>query len=325
MRSFDHVNAGSVREVVSLLERHGKRAVLIAGGTDLLTVLKDGILPDPPELVINIKTIPGLDAVEEDENGLRIGALARLANIAASPRIRDRFPVLAEAAASVGTPALRNMGTVGGNLCQDVRCWYYRYPHRMGGRMICRRKGEGPCFVLQGDSRYSAVLGARTCFAVCPSDTATALAALRARVRVTGPGGDRIVSVRDLYGAQGMALETGELVTELFVPAPPEGALQAYLKFTEREPVDFAVAGVAAVVPVADGRCAGASIVLGGVAPFPYRARAAEELLEGRALDPETAKEAAGTALREARPFGMNRYKVTLAAELVRRALKGDG
>ncbi|MCF8061685.1 MAG: FAD binding domain-containing protein [Deltaproteobacteria bacterium] len=325
MRSFDHVNAGSIREAVELLGRHPGKAALMAGGTDLLTVLKDDILPAYPELVINLKTIPGLDTVEEDDKGLRIGAMARLAEIAASPPVRGGYGILAEAAASVGTPALRNMGTIGGNLCQDVRCWYYRYPHRMGGRMICRRKGKGPCFVLKGDSRYSAVLGAGTCFAVCPSDTATALAALDARVRVTGPRGDRSVPVRDLYGSHGITLEPGELVTEVLVPAPPEGARQGYLKFTEREPVDFAVASVAAVVLVVDGRCAGASIVLGGVAPFPYRARAAEERLEGRLLGPEDAREAAEAALREARPRGMNRYKVTVARELVRRALKGDG
>ncbi|MEJ2729712.1 MAG: FAD binding domain-containing protein [Deltaproteobacteria bacterium] len=170
MKAFKHVNAASVDEAISLMRSYKGRADLIAGGTDLLGVLKDEILPDYPEAVINIKTIPGLDNIEESKKGLKIGALTKLVDVALHPLVKKRYPILSKAAESVATPEIRNMATLGGNLCQDTRCWYYRYPHQMGGRIICYRKEKGPCHAVKGDNRYHAIMGAKACYAVCPSD-----------------------------------------------------------------------------------------------------------------------------------------------------------
>ena len=189
MKSFNHVNVKTVGEAVKLLKYYKGKAKLIAGGTDLLGILKDRILPDYPEAIINIKTIHGLDYIKEDGKGLKIGALAKLSDIAKSPMVKGDYKVLAEAAEAVATPQIRNMGTIGGNLCQDVRCWYYRYPHHIGGRILCLRKGSGPCLAVSGDNRYHAILEGKKCFAVCPSDMAIALTALDAKIKIQTPKG----------------------------------------------------------------------------------------------------------------------------------------
>ncbi len=309
MKSFEHVNAGSLDEAIAQLKNYEGKANLIAGGTDLLGILKGDILPEYPEAVINIKTIPGLDAIEEDEEGLKIGALAKLSKIAGSAEVRKNYGLLAEAAESVGSPELRNMGTLGGNLCQDNRCWYYRYPHQMGGRILCYRKGKGPCLAVKGDNRYHAILGGKKCFAVCSSDTAIALTALDARIRITAPGGERIIPISEFYD------------TESFVPRPPEDAAQTFHKFRMREAIDFAVVSVASLISKSDGVCRDARIVLGAVAPIPYRAKAAEDAVKGRPLNEETAAAAAEAAVRDARPLSRNAYKIEIAKTLVKRAV----
>ncbi len=325
MKSFNHFNAKSVREAVTLLKDHKGKAMLIAGGTDLIVILKDRILPSYPEDIINIKTIPGLDVIEESTAGLKVGALAKLADIAKSQKVEKKFGVLAEAAKSVGTPNLRNMATIGGNLCQDVRCWYYRYPHHMGGRMICRRKGKGPCFAINGDNRYSAILGAKTCFAVCPSDTAIALSALEAKIKIAGASGTRSVPIGDFFTPLGNSLKQDELVTEVRIPNPPQGCRQRFLKFTLREPVDFAIVSVASVITIKDGLCRDIRIVLGGVAPMPLRAKGAEHVIKGKPLNPATAEDAARAAVSSAKPLSRNAYKVEITKVLVKRAILSKG
>jgi len=159
VKPFKHVNARTIDEAVRLLRNQGGKAKVIAGGTDLLGSLKDRILPDYPETIVNIKTVPGLDYIREDTEGLQIGALARLADIAESPLVRGKYRILAEAAEAVATPQIRNMGTIGGNLCQDLRCWYYRYPHHVGGRILCYLKGGKSCYALTGENRYNSIFG----------------------------------------------------------------------------------------------------------------------------------------------------------------------
>jgi xanthine dehydrogenase YagS FAD-binding subunit len=326
MKTFRHVNARTLDEAWGLLETHGTRARLNAGGTDLLGALKDGILADAPELVINLKGIPGLDSIGEDADGFRIGALTRLSHIQASPLIRAKVPLLAEAARSVATPQLRNMGTLGGNLCQEVRCWYYRYPASVGGPIRCLRKGSGPCLAFKGDNRYHALLGGRRCYAVCPSDMAVALAALDGVVRIARKGAEREVAVRDFYTPLATVLEPGEIVTEVRLPRPPEGSAQRFVKFAARKALDFAVVSAAAVVSSQDGVCADVRIALGAVAPGPVRATAAEDGLRGRPLNDATAAGAAETALALAKPLSKNAYKIDVAKALVRRGLTGvDG
>jgi len=321
MKSFNHFDAKSVREAVTLLKTHRGRAMVIAGGTDLIGILKDRILSSYPEAIINIKTVPGLDGIEENAGGLKVGALARLAEIARSQKVEERFGVLADAAKAVGTPHLRNMATIGGNLCQDVRCWYYRYPHHMGGRMICRRKGKGPCFAMNGDNRYNAILGAKTCFAVCPSDTAIALSALEAKIKIAGGDGTRSVPIRDFFTPLGNSLNPDELVTEVRIPNPPQGCRQTFLKFTLREPVDFAVVSVASVITVKDGVCSEARIALGGVAPTPLRAEGAEQVIHGKPLNVATAEDAARAAVFGAKALSRNAFKIEITKVLVKRAI----
>lgn len=321
MKSFKHFNAATVDEALSLLREYQGKAKLIAGGTDLLGSLKDEILLDYPVALINIKAIPGLHNIHDDAGGLKIGPSAKLTEIARSPLIRKKYPVLSEAAETVATPEIRNMATLGGNLCQDTRCWYYRYPHEMGGRILCYRKGSGPCHALKGDNRYHAILGGKACFAVCPSDMAIALTALDARLEIAGPEGDRDVQIKEAYNALGSVLEPDEFLAEIHVPQLPKGAKQTFIKFTLRKPVDFAIVSVASVIMVENGVCKDARIALGAVAPTPIRATDAEEAIKGKVIDAKTAERAAEASVRGAKPMSMNAYKIEITKTLVKRAI----
>ena len=308
-------------EALSLIREYQGRAKLIAGGTDLLGSLKDDILPDYPEALINIKTIPGLDKIHENGEGLRIGPCVKLADMARSPVIKKKYPVLSEAAESVATPEIRNMATLGGNLCQDIRCWYYRYPHEMGGRILCYRKGSGPCHAVKGDNRYHAIMGGKACFAVCPSDMAVALTALDASLKIAGPEGERDVPINDCYDVLGFMPQPDEFLVEVHVPQLPEPAKQNFIKFTLRKPVDFAIASVASVIVAEDGVCKDARLALGAVALTPVRATGAEKALKGKAVDAKTAERAAVAALAGAKPMSMNNHKIEITKALVRKAL----
>jgi xanthine dehydrogenase YagS FAD-binding subunit len=321
MRDFTHFNAGTVKEACKLLAKYDGSAVLNAGGTDLLGTLKGENLFEYPEAVINIKKIAGLDQIAESKGTLRIGALAKLSALVNSPLLNDRYPALAEAARSVATPQIRNAATMGGNLCQDVRCWYYRYPRHIGGPILCARKGKGPCLAVKGDNRYHAVMGAKKCFAVCPSDTAVALAALDAQIRIVGPEGERKIAVTDFYNPLGNSLRRGEMVTGVEMPSVGNESRQAFLKFTLRKPVDFAIVSAATVVTVKAGVCTDARIALGAVAPGPIRASKAEKMLVGRSIDEKAAADAAEEALAGAKPLSMNAYKIEIAKTLVKRAI----
>jgi xanthine dehydrogenase YagS FAD-binding subunit len=323
MRSFKHFQAATAAEAVALLTKFKGKARLNAGGTDLLGMLKDEVLPGYPQALIDIKTIKGLDTIGEENGHLKIGALVKLRDIAASPLLQDRYGVLAEAARSVASPQIRNAATLGGNLCQEVRCWYYRYPDHLGGAIACARKGQGPCLAVKGDNRYHAVLGGKKCFAVCPSDTAVALAALDAQLVLTGPKGSRKITVPDFYHPLGLEIQGDEILTEIEIPEPPREARQHWFKFTLRRPIDFAVVSVAAVISETDGFCQNPRLALGALAPSPVRAQTAEEFLSGRVLDEETAAQAADLALAGARPLSRNAYKLVIAKALVKRSVHG--
>jgi len=321
MRSFTHFNAQSVKEACKLLAEYDGRAVLNAGGTDLLGTLKGDNLLEYPEALINIKTISGLNKIVESKGTLRIGALAKLSALVISPLLNERYPVLAEAARTVATPQIRNVATLGGNLCQDVRCWYYRYPRHIGGPILCARKGKGPCLAVKGDNRYHALMGAKKCFAVCPSDTAVALAALDGQIKITGPEGERSIAVTEFYSPMGNSLKKGEMVTGVEVPSVADHSKQTFLKFILRKPVDFAIVSVATVITAKDGVCMEARIALGAVAAGPVRATKAEKILVGRPVDDMAAADAAETALAGAKPLSMNAYKIEIAKTLVKRAI----
>lgn len=321
MKPFTHYNSASVSHTLTLLQYHEGKANLIAGGTDLLGVLKDEILNDAPEALINIKTIPDMNHIVEDEEGLIIGALCTLRDIERSVIIQQKYGVLAEAAKSVATPEIRNMGTVGGNLCQDTRCWYYRYPHAMGGRIQCRRKGDGTCLAVSGDNRYHSIFGGKKCFAVCPSDMAVALVALDATIDIIGPDGPRSLAIVNFYHSLGTALQPHEWVTRIRVPHSPKSFKHAFIKFRVRESIDFAIASVACTFDIHNGRCKDARIVLGAVAPGPRRAEAAEAAIIEKRFSNELAITAANAAVLGAKPLKKNNYKVELIQTLVRRAI----
>jgi xanthine dehydrogenase YagS FAD-binding subunit len=321
MRSFKHVQAKTTEEAVALLARYRGKAKINAGGTDLLGILKDEVLPGYPQALVDIKTIAGLDIIREEDGMLKIGALSRLRDIAGSTLIRERYGVLSEAARSVASPQIRNAATLGGNLCQEVRCWYYRYPNHLGGAISCARKGKGICLAIRGDNRYHAVLGGKKCFAVCPSDTGVALSALDAQLVLSGPQGQRKIRITDFYHPLGLELQWNEILTEIEIPEPLQEARQHFFKFTLRRPIDFAIVSVAVVVSETDGVCQNASLVLGAVAPAPVRAKTAEEFLQGRTLDEDTAAQASELALAGARPLSRNGYKIVIARTMLKRAI----
>ena len=321
MRSFTHFDSTSVSEACSALERYEGRARLNAGGTDLLSVLKGDFLPDYPEAIINIKTIPGLDYIKEEGDTLRMGALVRLTEIVRSPLLQEKYSILAQAAQTVATPQIRNVATLGGNLCQDTRCWYYRYPRNIGGPLSCLRKGQGSCLAVRGDHRYHAIIGGKKCFAVCPSDLAVALASLDGRIIISGPMGERSIGVSEFFHPLGNDLAPNEMVREIEIPVTAASKRQIFLKFTLRKPIDFAIVSVASVTAIENGVCTFARLHFGAVAPFPYRAEESEESLIGKPLNEENVHKAAEAALADMKPLSKNAYKAQIAKTLLKRAL----
>lgn len=321
MKVFNHVNARTVDEVIGLLASCDGETKVIAGGTDLLGILKDKILPDYPGTIINLKCIENLDYIKEDGAGLKIGALTRLEDIVQSPIIRERYGILSDAAKQVATPQIRNLGTIGGNLCQDVRCLYYRYPHQIGERILCKRKGGRTCLAVKGDNRFSAIMGGKKCFAVCPSDMAIALTALNADIKVAGMDGSKMIPVGGFYTTSGNVLGKAEIITEFLVPPPLKDQRTNFLKFRLRDAIDFAIVSVASAITMEEGSCKEARIVLGAVAPVPTRASVSEEFLKGKEPTEEVAEQAAGMAVEKAKPLSMNAYKIQIAKKLVKQSI----
>jgi xanthine dehydrogenase YagS FAD-binding subunit len=320
MRTFRHSNATSVDEAVSWLTRYGHRANVIAGGTDLLGKMKDEILPTYPESIINLKTIPGLDFIKEEGGTLRIGALARLHDIAVNAAVKDRYPALAIAAHRTASPNIRQMGTIAGNICQDIRCWYYRSPWN---RFPCLRKGGGRCYAIEGDNRYHSIFGGSVkggCYAVHPSDTAPALIALDAKIMTSR----RTIRAEDFFEVgvgRTTVLDVDEIVTEIQVPAPAEGTRSTFIKFAMRASIDFPIVNCAVMMSRSEGIATAARVCLNAVHVKPYRAYAAEEAILGKAMDESSAEAAGQASVIEAEPLTHNRYMVQVAKTLVKRAI----
>jgi xanthine dehydrogenase YagS FAD-binding subunit len=320
MRTFRHVNASSLEEAVSWLRRYGPRASVIAGGTDLIGKMKDEILPTYPEAIINLKTIPGLDYVIEEDGMLKIGALTRLHDIAVNPIIIERYPALAMAAHRTASPNIRQMGTIGGNICQDIRCWYYRSPRN---RFPCLRKGGGRCYAIDGDNRYHSILGGSVeggCYAVHPSDTAPALVALNAKIATS----QRMIEAEDFFHVDVLkttVLAADEIVTQIQVPGPSRGTRSAFLKFATRKSIDFPIVNCAAMITSRAGTVSAARICLNAVSGRPYRAVQAEKAMLGKAIDAATAEAAGISALSGAQPLEHNGYIVQLGRQVVKRTI----
>jgi len=315
---FTYSRPGSLVQVANLAARPGTR--VHAGGTDLLGCLRDGVFG--AESLVSLSGLSDLRGVTpRSGGGLRIGALTTIAEIAANDAISDRYPALAQAAASVASPQLRNQGTIGGNLCQKPRCWYYR------GDFHCLRKGGDTCYAFDGENQYHCILGGDGCYIVHPSDTAPALAALGARVTAVSAGGRRTIAVEKLHvppstdPQRETALEPGEILTEVILPPPPSGLRSSYRKIRERASWDFAVVGVALALVFDGHTVTTANIFLSGAAPVPWRARQAEEVLNGSNLDGATVERAAHAAVADAEPLAHNAYKVPLFAGLIKEQL----
>jgi len=318
MKKFTHINATTVDEAVSALSQYGDKANVIAGGTDLLGELVNRCRPTQPEYIINLKTIDGLDYITEDAAGLKIGALTRLDDIAFSSVVQAKYSVLAQAARKVASWQVRNMGTIGGNICQDVRCWYFR---ATWNKFDCLRKNPaGVCQALIGDNRFQhSIFGAANgCIAANVSDTAPALIALDAKI-VTS---ERTINAEDFFdGFNKTVLGADEIVKEIQVPTPPSGSKQAFAKASMRRAVDFALASCAVVIAPATGSVTSARVVLGAVAPTPRRATAAEDALIGNAISEAVAETAAAAAVAGATAQVYNSYKIQLAKGVVKRAI----
>lgn len=308
MKHFKHMQASSADQAAK--EAAGGTAWVMAGGTDLLGTLKDEIFPAYPETVIDLKTIEGMDGIEEDGDALRIGALAKLSDVAESELVNTHAAALAQAAAKVASPTIRHMGTLGGNVCQMHRCWYFRVPD---DRFHCRRKGGATCPARIGDNRYHSIFGDDGgCFASSSHDTAPALVALGATVRTT----KRDIPAEEFFGVHGLrsnVLEDGEVVKEFSVP---KAAKSAFQKFALRKSIDFPVVNCA----VAQGADGATRVVLGGVYPAPWRSAEAEAELAG-GVTAESAAKAGEAAVSVAKPLGKNAYKVDIARTLVKRTL----
>ncbi|MDR1604763.1 MAG: FAD binding domain-containing protein [Gracilibacteraceae bacterium] len=318
MRSFAHFNAATVDEAVSVLRRYGGKATVIAGGTDVLGRMKDEILPAYPEALVNIKTIPGLDFIDEIDGVIIIGALTRLEDIALNRAVQASCPALAEAARRTASTHLREMGTIGGNICQDVRCWYYRNPDN---RFSCLKKGGGRCYAINGDNRYHSIFGGSVdqgCYAVHVSDMAPALVALDAAIKTSR----REVRAEEFFKV-GMLrttiLDDDEIVTEIKIPKPV--GWSAFFKFALRKAIDFPIVNCAAMMALAEGKVTEARICLNAVHGTPYRARKAEEVMIGVSINEDTAEAAGSAAISAAIPLTKNGYMVQIAKTMVKRAI----
>jgi xanthine dehydrogenase YagS FAD-binding subunit len=320
MKNFKHFNAYSVDEAVALMGRYGERAAVIAGGTDILGKMKDSILPAYPEALINIKTIPGMSYIKEEGGMLKIGPLTLLADIAASHVVKSKYAALAQAAGRTASPHLRNMGTIGGNICQDIRCWYYR---NQNNRFSCLRKKGGRCYAIKGDNRYHSIFGGSVsggCFAVHPSDTAPALVALDAKIVTSG----RTIDAEKFFEVKPVKttiLKADEIVTAIQIPEPPAGSASAFLKFALRRSIDFPIVNCAAMLTLKDGKVSAARICLNAVHVIPYRAVQAEQAVTGKKIDEALAEEAGQAAVSAAKPLEHNKYMVAVARTLVKRTL----
>jgi xanthine dehydrogenase YagS FAD-binding subunit len=304
-----------------------KDHVAIAGGVDVVDLMKLNLIA--PATLVNLKGLKELDGIEADpKSGLRLGALTRLHEVANHPAIRGQYTAIAEAAAEAATPQIRNLGTVGGNLLQRPRCWYFRNPG-----VLCLKKGGDKCYSLAGLNRYNAILGGGPSFIVHPSNLAPALIAMNGRARIVGPAGERSIELEKFFTPPSVdatrenSLQPGEVIVEIVVPAPAPGTRSTYIEAREKQSFDWPLVSVAAVLmsspdskSIRDVR-----IVMGAVAPIPWRCADAESVIKGAPLDVARARAAAEAALKDAQPMSDNAYKVTIAKVMVRRAILRAG
>jgi xanthine dehydrogenase YagS FAD-binding subunit len=319
MRPFEYASPKTREQAVRLLTA-APGAAILGGGSDLLALMKDGV--ETPKRLVNLKSVEGLSGVRvEKDKSLRIGALTTLDDLAADAAVSWEYPALAASAGRLAGPQIRNVATVGGNLCQRPRCWYYR----SGFGLLARRDGKP--MVPDGDNRYHAILGNDgPAYFVQPSTLVPLLVAVGAQVSLFGPEGERRVELEKLYriplkeGESEIDLRPGEILTELLLP-PAAGRKIAGYEVRQRETLDWSLATAAVALQMDGNRVSQARVVLGQVAPVPWIAAEAEELLRGKALDGGVAAQAGEAAVQRAKPLSHNKYKIQLTRVAVKRAL----
>jgi xanthine dehydrogenase YagS FAD-binding subunit len=323
MRAFSNSNPKSVRDAVAMLsqaKQQGRNASIVGGGSDLLGMVKEHLIS--PDVLVNLKTIRGMDQIETQRGGIKkIGGLITLDTLSRHPRIRKEYTVLAEAAENVGTPQIRNAGTLAGNVCQRPWCWYFR------NGFPCLKNGGNICFSASGENQFHAIFGGGPSYIVHPSDTAPALVALDAEFHIAGPTGERMLPASEFFqlprvdASRENVLAKDEVLTAVQLPSARPGTRSTYHKVLDREAWTHAVVSAAIVLEVDQQICRNARIVLGGVAPIPWRLPKVEAMLVGQRITPELAAKAGEAAVEGAHPLAKNKYKVPLTNAVVKRTL----
>jgi xanthine dehydrogenase YagS FAD-binding subunit len=323
MKTFANKNAQSIEQAVSLMQqarKDGQVSAVAGGGSDLLGMVKEYLVK--PDMLVSLKTVKGHDQVAAAAGGdVDIGGLITLDNLRSHSLIRAKYAVLAEAAEVVATPQIRNVGTLAGNVCQRPWCWYFR------NGFPCLKNGGDQCFSITGDNRFHAIFGGGPSFIVHPSDTAPALVALDAKFRVIGPAGERMVPASEFFilpqqdAKKENVLADDEILAGVQLPAAHAGRRSTYNKVLDREAWTHAVVSVAVVLDMEKDFCQRARIVLGGVAPIPWRLQKVEALLTGQRITPELAAKAGEAAIEGAQKLSKNAYKLPMTKALVRRTV----
>lgn len=318
MNNFQWMDAGSVDEA---LAGHEANTAFKAGGIDLLDMMKENLAA--PQRLVNIRNIKGLKFFREGKSDLHIGPLVTLAELADHPLVKKDCAAVGLAANAAATPQVRNMATVGGNLLQRPRCWYFR-----NEEYVCRKKGGEICYAHDGENQNHAIFHNQLCAIVHPSATACALVAHGAKVELTSPRGKREVRLEDFLILPSVDLHRentiaeDEMITEIRVPKTPAGGASAYIKQGQKESFDWPLAEVAVVLQKDPaGKCKTASVILGAAAPVPYRVQAAEAKLCGAAIDEKLAQQAADAALAGATPLSKNAYKIPIFRTVIVRTI----
>jgi xanthine dehydrogenase YagS FAD-binding subunit len=322
MKTLANTNARDVRQAIALsadARQQGREVSFAGGGSDLLALVKERVVS--PDVIVSLKRIQGIDRVSTASDGLAIGGLITLDALSREPAVRRQCAVLAEAAESVATPQIRNVGTLAGNLCQRPWCWYYR------NGFPCFKAGGNQCFSVTGENQFHAIFGGGPSYIVHPSDAAPALIALDATFRIVGPSGERNVAAADFFvlprqnAAAENVLASDEILTTVDVPLARAGTRSVYAKVLDREAWTHAVVSAAVVLQMDGTICRGARVVLGGVAPIPWRLPEVERALIGQPITEETAQRVGEIAIAGARPLAKNAYKLPLTRSLVRRTI----
>jgi len=315
MNAFEYATALSPDSARQLVGDHG---AYIAGGNDLLGLLKDYLVS--PDILVNIKSLPGLATVEQGQDKWTFGALVRIVELENSVDIQNAFPGIHDAASEIASPQIRNVATVGGNLAQHSRCWYFR--HR---DIYCLKKGGDTCYARESDNRYHSLFTGNPCISPVVSSLATTFAALDATAIVLRNGKETPMSIDDLYHRAWEnplahnSLEPGDLIVRIEIPTARNRS--AYMQISDKHSFDWALVSCAAAANVVDGKLDKPRVALGSISPVPYQVEAANEFLDGKALDDATVSQAADMILKDANPLQHNAYKVPMAHALIRRTL----